>query len=76
MSILRDAVNGLNDGLFLLDNFAVFVKELASLDEFLAVVPGTTGVGGREGNLNARDDDTSEESSEGLVAEDQTDDER
>ena len=46
----------------------VFASKLSSLDEFLAVVPSTTRVGGREGNLDTRNDSSSKDTISGLEA--------
>ena len=50
--------------------------ELSSLDELLGVVPSATRVGGREGNLNTRDDASSEDTVGGLVTEEGASEER
>jgi len=47
--------------------------ELSSFNHLLAVIPGTTSVGGRESNLDTRNDDTGEETSTGGVSEDKSD---
>lgn len=47
--------------------------EFFSFDHLLAVVPGTTGVGSGEGNLDSRNNDTGEETSGGLVSEEHSD---
>jgi hypothetical protein len=43
--------------------------ELSSFDHLLAVVPCTTGVGGREGDLDSRYDDSGKETSGCLISE-------
>ena len=57
--------------------FSGFLHHILShlLDFLLAVVPGTTGVGGGDGDLDTGDDDTSEETGDGFWAEDETSDE-
>ena len=50
------------------DNLSVD-DELASLNVLLGIVPSATGVGGGEGDLDARDDATGKDSVGGLVAE-------
>jgi len=47
--------------------------ELTGFNHLLAVIPSTTSVGGGEGNLDSRDDDTSEETSTGNMSEDESD---
>ena len=61
-----------------LDLFALIVLEveLASLDVLLGVVPGATRVGGREGDLDTRDDAASEDTVGALVAEEHSTEER
>jgi len=48
-------------------------EKFTGFNHLLAVIPGTTSVGGGESNLDSRDDDTSEETSAGNVSEDNTD---
>ena len=61
-----------------LDGLALIVLEveLASLDVLLGVVPGATRVGGREGDLDTRDDAASEDTVGALVAEEHSTEER
>ena len=61
-----------------LDILALIVLEveLASLDVLLGIVPGATRVGGRESNLDTRDDAASEDTVGALVAEEHSTEER
>jgi len=61
-----------------LDGLALIVLEveLASLDVLLGIVPGATRVGGREGNLDTRDDATGEDTVGALVAEEHSTEQR
>ena len=80
---ISDGVTNNRGGMFsitLLNKFflivlGVFASKLSSFDELLAVVPSTTRVRCREGNLDTRDNGSSEESIGGLVAEEPTNEE-
>ena len=56
----------------LLDGLSFFVLEESCLDIFFGVVPGSTGVGWRNGHLDSADDGTREETEEGFGSEEET----